>query len=83
MVRFGYLLCNYLNTTNYINHLGKNKYSPSNVWWMNFFNFGDGWHKNHHDNPRNYTTSEKWYQIDPAGIVIKYLLAKKGTTFYE
>lgn len=70
------------NTTNYINHVKENKYGPTNIWWMNFFNFGDGWHKNHHDKPRNYTTSEKWYQIDPAGVVIKYLLAKKGSTFY-
>jgi len=70
------------NTTNYINHVGENKYGPTNVWWMNFINFGDGWHKNHHDNPRSYTTSKKWYQIDPAGIIIKYLLARKGSIFY-
>jgi fatty-acid desaturase len=31
------------NTTNYINHLKEGKYGPSNIWWMNFFNFGDGW----------------------------------------
>tara|TARA_R100001369_G_C3300105_1_gene165531 strand:+ start:406 stop:1176 length:771 start_codon:yes stop_codon:yes gene_type:complete len=70
------------NTTNYINHVKENKYGPTNVWWMNFINFGDGWHKNHHDNPRSYTTSKKWYQIDPAGIVIKHILAKKGSIFY-
>jgi fatty-acid desaturase len=70
------------NTTNYINHLQEDKYGPTNVWWINLFNFGDGWHKNHHDNPRSYTTSNKWYQIDPAGIVIKYLLAKKGSAYY-
>jgi stearoyl-CoA desaturase (delta-9 desaturase) len=70
------------NTTNYINHLQEDKYGPTNVWWINIFNFGDGWHKNHHDNPKSYTTSNKWYQLDPAGIVIKYLLAKKGSICY-
>lgn len=65
--------------TNYINHAEKNAYAPKNVWWMNFFSFGDGWHKNHHDNPKNYTTSIRRYEFDLTGIVIKYLLAKKGS----
>ena len=68
--------------TNYINHADKNEHAPTNVWWMNFFSFGDGWHKNHHENPKNYTTSKMWYQFDLTGIVIKYLLAKKGSICY-
>tara|TARA_R110000823_G_scaffold269039_1_gene388827 strand:+ start:314 stop:1057 length:744 start_codon:yes stop_codon:yes gene_type:complete len=62
--------------TNFINHKNTNDYSPVNVWWMNFFSFGDGWHKNHHENPRSYTSSTKWYEIDICGILIKYVLRK-------
>lgn len=65
------------NTTNYINHLGDNEFTPSNATWINMFNFGDGWHKNHHDNPRSYTTQKEWWQIDPAGWMIKYVFAEK------
>jgi stearoyl-CoA desaturase (delta-9 desaturase) len=62
--------------TNYINHKNNNKHEATNVWWMNFFSFGDGWHKNHHDNPKSFTTSNKWYEIDLSGIVIKYIVGK-------
>ena len=64
------------NLTNFINHYKENKYGPSNVWWMNIFSFGDGWHKNHHDNPGNYTTTNKWYELDISGLCIKYILRK-------
>lgn len=65
------------NTTNYVNHLGDKEFVPSNATWINIFNFGDGWHKNHHDNPRLYTTQKEWWQIDPAGWMIKYVFAEK------
>lgn len=68
------------NTTNFVNHFGKDKYTPTNIAWINLFNFGDGWHKNHHDNPRRYTTQQKWYEIDFAGILIKYVFAKTIVT---
>ena len=59
--------------TNYINH---QKQEATNVWWMNFFSFGDGWHKNHHDKPKSFTTANKWYEIDVSGLVIKYIVGK-------
>lgn len=62
--------------TNYINHKTKDGYAASNVWWMNVFSFGDGWHKNHHDKPTAWTTREKWYQLDIIGILIKYMFSK-------
>lgn len=65
------------NTTNYVNHFSHNKFSPDNVGWINMFNFGDGWHKNHHNNPRSYTTQKEWWQVDPAGWMIKYVFAEK------
>ena len=62
--------------TNYINHKEHNDYQPVNVWWINLFSFGDGWHKNHHDIPSKYTTKQKWYEVDMSGLVIKTLLRK-------
>ena len=59
------------NMTNYVNHLGG---EPRNIAWMNVLNFGDGWHKNHHDDPSNYTTSHIRREFDPAGWIIKKAL---------
>jgi len=63
------------NTTNYVNHWDSSKFSPNNVGWINFFNFGDGWHENHHKDPSCYTTQREWWQIDPAGWAIKYIFS--------
>ena len=62
--------------TNFLNHKNKNVYEPVNVWWMNILSFGDGWHKNHHDNQTGYTTKIKWFELDISGLVIKYFLRK-------
>lgn len=62
------------NTTNYWNHRGSDGYRPANVGWINFLNFGDGWHRNHHDDPTSYTTSRGRHQVDPAGWVIRKVL---------
>lgn len=62
--------------TNYVNHRAEIDYKPTNVWWMNFLSGGDGWHENHHNNPKRYHNSEKWYEIDPTGILIKYVFGK-------
>lgn len=66
------------NFTNWINHRAGDRHEPTNVWWMNFFSFGDGWHKNHHDHPKRHTTSEKWWQIDPSGLVIRLVGEPRG-----
>jgi len=59
--------------TNYVNHRAEANYQPTNIWWMNFLSGGDGWHENHHNNPKRYHNSEKWYEIDPTGMFIKYV----------
>lgn len=47
---------------------------------LNFFTFGGGNHHNHHHRPQSYTTKVKWYEIDIAGLIIKYILAKEVRT---
>lgn len=38
-----------------------------NSWLCSLLTLGEGWHNNHHANPRNWTTQEKWWEIDPCG----------------
>ena len=46
-----------------------------NNWLSALITMGEGWHNNHHNNSLNYTTQNKWYQFDPTGLIIKYILA--------
>lgn len=34
---------------------------------------GEGWHNNHHANPKNYSFSVKWWEFDLAGIYIRLI----------
>lgn len=48
-----------------------------NSWISSIVTLGDGWHNNHHANPGNWCTQEKWWELDPCGYLIKYI--KKTT----
>jgi fatty-acid desaturase len=68
--------------TNFINHkevLGYRNFDfpdqSKNIWWLALFNFGEGWHNNHHANPGNYTTKYKWWEFDMAGTIAKLVRA--------
>lgn len=68
--------------TNYVNHKTWAGYTnfeydddSRNVWWMAPFNFGEGWHQNHHVNPRQYNARVNWWEIDIAGEIAE--LVKK------
>ena len=43
----------------------------TNTWIGSLITLGDGWHNNHHANPGNWTTQEKWWEVDPMAWVIK------------
>lgn len=64
-------------SVNTINHwFGyRNKDNPKHHAYNNpitaILFFGEGWHANHHDNPISYTTKEKWWEFDFAGLMIK------------
>ena len=34
-------------------------------------NPGECWHKNHHDDPKNYRIGKRWYEIDPPAALIE------------
>lgn len=44
-----------------------------NNWIWAIPTWGEGWHNNHHRYPRNYTTSQKWWELDISGIIIKVI----------
>lgn len=41
-----------------------------NNFVLGYLVWGEGWHNNHHNNPKNYTFSEKWWQLDISRYVI-------------
>lgn len=64
--------------TNYISHipwLGYQTHADggksTNAWWSTIINCGEGWHNNHHHNPRSFTTKERWWEWDMAGSIIR------------
>lgn len=70
------------NIVNYAGHketwLGSSKiYKLSdhscNNWIWAIPSWGESWHNNHHRWPKNYTTREKWWQIDIGGLIIKLI----------
>jgi stearoyl-CoA desaturase (delta-9 desaturase) len=83
---YGFILPNVLvmamsGITNYFAHLpavGYKNYphgEDTNVPWLAYLNFGEGWHNNHHADPDNYTTKHKWWEFDPAGSIIRLVKA--------
>lgn len=48
-----------------------------NNWWVGILAFGEGWHNNHHFEPRAARHGWKWYQIDFTWYLIR-LLRKLG-----
>lgn len=67
--------------SNWIDHskmFGHINYKTSdcsrNVWWWAIISFGEGWHNNHHADPRNYRIGKKLIEFDPGRYVIKLLI---------
>lgn len=49
------------------------KDNSRNVPWLFPLVLGECWHNNHHGNPANYNKQYKWWEVDPAVIVIAFL----------
>lgn len=57
----------------YRNH--ETKDGSTNNWFLALLTWGEGWHNNHHANPRHWSLSENWWEIDPAGLCIRLMTA--------
>jgi len=49
----------------------------TNNWWVALLTFGEGWHNNHHADPRSARHGLAWYEIDVNWLCIA-LLARVG-----
>jgi fatty-acid desaturase len=47
--------------------------NSTNIWWLGYIMWGEGWHNNHHAHPSNANFSERWWELDIGGIFIKLL----------
>jgi stearoyl-CoA desaturase (delta-9 desaturase) len=44
-----------------------------NVWWVGLWALGEGWHNNHHAQPRAAIHTYNWWEIDVSGYLIAAL----------
>lgn len=44
-----------------------------NSWVASLITLGEGWHNNHHHNPRAWSNQEKWWELDPNAWLIKLI----------
>lgn len=70
------------NVVNYVGHKptwwgGYRKYNindqSTNNWLWAIPSWGEALHNNHHRFPKNYTYSQKWWEFDISGLVIKLI----------
>ena len=64
----------YCHKYGYVSHLDSDSGSSRNSILGAVVTAGEGWHNNHHSNSSAYYLREKWWELDPSGLVIKYFL---------
>lgn len=58
----------------YANHPGAD--DSRNVWWLGYAAWGEGWHNNHHANPRRWNFGgQRWWEIDIGAWVARLVMA--------
>jgi len=48
----------------------------SNNWLWSIPSWGESWHNNHHRFPKNSSFSQKWWELDISGLIIKTIRIK-------
>jgi stearoyl-CoA desaturase (delta-9 desaturase) len=51
----------------------KTKDDSTNLWWVAFITYGEGWHNNHHGDPKTANYSRRWWEFDPTYLLIRFL----------
>jgi stearoyl-CoA desaturase (delta-9 desaturase) len=70
-----------LQTTSIVNVLGHgNGYRnhdtddrSTNSWIANIISLGEGWHNNHHANPKDWDNKKLWWEYDPISKFINLI----------
>ncbi len=44
-----------------------------NNWWVALIAFGEGWHNNHHADPRCAAHGRRWWEFDPTWLTIRLM----------
>lgn len=50
--------------------------NSTNIFWLGYLMFGEGWHNNHHARPNSSKFKEKWWEFDLGWFFIKLLEVK-------
>lgn len=45
----------------------------TNIWWLGYFMWGEGWHNNHHARPTDPNFKHRWWELDVGHMVIKLI----------
>jgi stearoyl-CoA desaturase (delta-9 desaturase) len=70
-----------LHTTFLVNsinhHHGYRNYATDdnsrNCWWVALLTFGEGWHNNHHAQPRSAAHGHRWFEVDTSYALIRLM----------
>lgn len=46
--------------------------SYNNIF-ISIITLGEGWHNNHHADPKNWDTKKNWWELDPTAFVIRMI----------
>jgi stearoyl-CoA desaturase (delta-9 desaturase) len=74
------VLSNYVNHSEWFPGGYKNfniKDDSINHFLIALISWGEGWHNNHHNNTRNYTFKEKWWEFDLTAFIIDLIRTDK------
>ena len=55
----------------YKTHQGKDK--SKNIWLYGILLWGEGWHNNHHNDPKNWNLQNNWWELDLIAPIIKMI----------
>lgn len=50
-----------------------------NNWLASLITLGEGWHNNHHGNPREWKQGLQWWELDPPAVLIRHFFMKTQT----